>query len=651
MSINPSFIPSSPQSKLSLELQRATTVEQIYKLLQICDLLHAGQEVPNYTIADLPTDAEYEAYKTKYNYQTDTMITESTIMYMSTIPKEKQIVEVHDAIIMAKYDGVSAATLFTKTEQLIEQSPSATGNPQNAFVLKAANTRGRTIGNTITNTDIKPKLDKLVKYITFDEEVFKSLFNLDLSQTSILNVAARGEIILNRKQLDNVGQTLNHPAAAVAGLINGGIENFVKEIDNLCLQLYEIAYIDVITSQDVKIQTNLISSQTSQDIKIPAHIDPIVSEPAHIDPIVFEPAHIDPIVSEPAHIDPIVSEHAHIDPILSQTSQKIQRIIPTQEQAVILLKNCYIYYKYVNPVNVANPQLSLDSKIYTAENTVAPNITFNGIYEDLLESIYYPTDGLVYCARDWRYPQNKEAFGKKGYGKHAWKPTNSCYSCVESIEWPITKNGELNPIVHFTEFQFNGTKYSQCKMAMGQLIEFQKSGFGIGAQLLISIVNLKTAHIDEVIKSAKEVYKIPTTCPYCKSRLILEDGKATSSSKYVPKHLKCVNPVCAYQKIQKYAFFLTSLGKLCKLTYLNDSGKVIKTKISEKKLEQIYMAHRDLNNKILLMYVPDFLEALNSLSHENQLVVLSVGGIKQVQALIQQNHTTSWKQYNIEWFK
>ena len=573
---------STTQSKISKELAQATTVEQIYKLLEICDLLHAGQSVPGYTSADLPSDAEYEFYKSKYNYQTDTTITDSTIMYMATIPKEKQIVEVRNAVIMAKYDGVSAAVLFVKTNQ------------QNTFVMKYANTRGRTVGNTISNTDIKPKLEKLISHITFNEKVFKQLLTQSgimndssvgsngLSQDYlILNIAVRGEIILNHKELDNSGQTLNHPAAAVAGLINGGIDNFTKEIDNLCIQFYEIGYIDIVLN-----------------------------------------------------------------------SNSIQRIIPTQKQAIILLKECYIYYKYVNPINVANPQLALDSKIYVTENTLT--VSFNGIYEDLLSTIYYPTDGLVYCPRDWKYPQNKEAFGKRDYGKHAWKPTNSCYSFVEGIEWPITKNGELNPIVQFTEFQFNGTKYSQCKLAMGQLIEYQKHGFGIGAEILISIVNLKTAHIDEIIKPAEEVYKIPTKCPYCSKSLVLEDGKTVGKSKdtYVPKHLKCTNKNCIAQKIQKYAFFLTSLSKISKnLIFKNKEGKVVKSKISEKKLEQIYNDHGDLNNQILLAYVPNMLIVLDSLSHENQLYVLSFGGINQIKELIEQNGTTSWKQYDIEWFK
>lgn len=548
------------QSKLSLELQQASNIEQIYKLLEICDLLHAGQNVPGYIISDLPTDAEYEYYSKKYNYKTDTTITDSTIMYMATLLKEKQIVEVHNAVITAKYDGVSAAVLFTKADN------------SNNFIMKYANTRGRTVGNIITNTDIKPKLDILIKNITFNEKIFKQLFN-QFSECSILNIAMRGEIILNHKELDNSGQTLNHPAAAVAGLINGGIENFTKEIDNLCIQFYEIGYIDIIYQN------------------------------------------------------------------------QLQRIIPTQEQAIILLKECYIYYKYINPVNVANPQLALDSKIYVCEDTT--KISFNSIYEDLLSTIYYPTDGLVYCPRDWRYPQDKSIFGKKEYNKYAWKPTNSCYSYVENIEWPITKNGELNPIVQFTEFQFNGTKYSQCKIAMGQLVEFQKLGFGIGAEILVSIVNLKTAHIDEIIKPAKEVYKIPTKCPYCNENLILEDGKTGNA-----KHLKCTNKLCINQKIQKYAFFLTSLSKISKdLIFKNKDGKIVKSKISEKKLEQIYKEHGELNNKILLTYVPNMIDILNSLTHENQLYVLSFGGIKQIQALIKQNNSTSWKQYNIEWFK
>jgi hypothetical protein len=182
---------------------------------------------------------------------------------------------------------------------------------------------------------------------------------------------------------------------------------------------------------------------------------------------------------------------------------------------------------------------------------------------------------------------------------------------------------------------------------MGQLFEYQKLGFGIGAELLISIVNLKTAHIDGIITPADEVYKIPVKCPYCNSQLVLENGKTNNS-----KHLKCRNENCIEQKVQKYAFFISSLSKLYpQLIFKNKNGKVVKSKISENTLRKIYNEHGDLNNNILLLYIPNMLSALDSLSHENQLYVLSFGGIKQIQALIKEHKTNSWKDYRIEWFK
>jgi hypothetical protein len=62
-------------------------------------------------------------------------------------------------------------------------------------------------------------------------------------------------------------------------------------------------------------------------------------------------------------------------------------------------------------------------------------------------------------------------------------------------------------------------------MTISQIINYQKSKFGIGAELNVNIVNMKTAHIDDITGPAEEVYKIPTKCPYCDSKLILEEGK------------------------------------------------------------------------------------------------------------------------------
>ena len=560
-------------------LDDAKSTAEIYELLRICDIIHfTGKPYKNYTPKDLPPDDVYEHYVHKINYETDTSITESTILYMSTIPKEKEVVEIENAIGIPKFDGVSVAAKFTITDDSTPHSPSKNNSIYN---LVCANTRGKTTGTKITNTDITDKVNALVKYISTNNDVIIKYIKNDCekikkdskAQIKILNIVMRGEIVLNHKSLDNSGNVLNAPSSEVAGPINGKLETFKEKIDDCCIQFYEIGYINY------------------------------------------------------------------------TYNNKLYKFIPTQKEACFILKKMYVYYNYTEdvPSYISNPCIALDAKIYKFKNTI--DIDFDAYYADLLADINYPTDGIVYCAEDWKYPQELEKFGKKDYGKHAWKPSSYHYVNVEKVEWPITKQGELNPIVYFERFKFNGTIYTHCKMTVAQIIDYQPK-FGIGAELNVNIVNMKTAHIDDVLKPATEPYKLPTKCPYCNGRLTLEEGKTKGA-----KHLMCRNENCIEQKIQNYAFLISSLAKIAKgeLVYKNKLGKVVKSGISEKKLREIVKEHEDLNINIIELYIPNLIEVLDNQSLANQLYCLSFGGMTVIDKMLKEDNKGSWREYNVPW--
>ena len=203
------------QKRLEIALNKAKTIQEIHDLLYICDYIHTfGIEYKTYTPDDLPPDSVYEYYVNKIGYKTDTSITDSTILYMSTIPKDKKVVEIQNALLIPKYDGTSAAMLFNKQDD--------------KFILTNANTRGKEIGNSIVNTNITDKLNNLIDYLEIETDL------------NILNIALRGELVLNHKTLDETGNTVNCPASEAAGALNGKMENFINKINELCLQCYEI---------------------------------------------------------------------------------------------------------------------------------------------------------------------------------------------------------------------------------------------------------------------------------------------------------------------------------------------------------------------------------------------------------------------------
>jgi len=559
------------QTKLTILLYSATNIDQIYELLKICDILHNGGNVEGFTQNDLPPDDVYEAFKQKYNYVSifDKHVSslqtneESTLLYMATIPKDKEVVEINNALIIPKYDGVSVAAKFVLNKEYDNEIE---------YLFDCANTRGKIVGSSIITTNITPKLKTLIKCFIINSSIIKIL-NVKKIQTIVL----RGELILNYKQLDSkTGETLNKPASEVAGLVNGDYETFKNKVDKLCLQFYEIGYIDCITNNN-----------------------------------------------------------------------QIIRYVPTQLEAIQILKNCKVEYSYVNPANyVQNPLIALDAIIYKVSTT--KNLKMVELYSNLLEKLSYPIDGLIYCAETWRYPQQLEEFNKRGYGKHAWKPSSVHFTLIKDVKWQMTKSGELNPIVVFDEFIYSSSKYSQSKISVGQLCDYINNGFGIGAEINVTIVNAITAHIEELIHSVEKgrEYQIPTECPFCGNKLTLEEGKTKNA-----KHLICKNENCIEQKIQKYAFLIQTIYKINKnMEFRNKDGKVVKSAISEKKLREIYNTHQKLDIKTLECYIPNLISCLDSLKHEDQLYALSFGGMISIKKMIKDKGSKNWKEYDINWF-
>ena len=553
-------------TRLEHELKLATTPADIYRLLQVCDIIHStGKPYDGYELNDLPPDDVYEYYAAKINYTPDTSITKSTILYMSTIRKDKVIQQVKNAIVLPKYDGVSVAvkfsvnTGFTDTDGL-------------TFKPTYANTRGNKTGTAIVNSNITGHIQALIDHI----QIPMSIYSLMKDVKSVLNVIVRGELVNNYKCLDNSGNPTNCPAALVSGLLQREFKQYLADIGTLCMQYYEIGYIDYVN-----------------------------------------------------------------------TNGQLSRYVPTQREATDVLTKSYIHYHQYESSYATNPQCALDTKVWMLDNTLGCN--FKQMYYEIISKIDCPTDGLVYCSQDWRYPQREEQFNKKNYGKYAWKITSYHYARVEKIEWPITKNGELNPIVHFTPFTFGGRTFSSCKMTVGQMLAYHQQGFGIGAELSIDIAGGIIAHIDCVVNGVDVVYDLPTTCPYCSAQLQLIDGKTKKADESI-QHLTCTNPACVEQKIQKYVFLIRSVSKHCPNLTVMKNGRAASVGMGEKTLRAIYEKHQALTRDVVLQYVPNLVEMLDQLNVVDQLCALSVGGEAYVKQLVKSSNIQSWRDCEFEWF-
>lgn len=298
-----------------------------------------------------------------------------------------------------------------------------------------------------------------------------------------------------------------------------------------------------------------------------------------------------------------------------------KELTPTQDTAIKLLKHLNIIY-YDDHIEPAN-----DSMIEVFKTT-PPLKTFMKVYDEILNVENCPTDGIVYCSTNWKYPQDKALFKSVNYGKYAWKPDNFISSTLTNLEWSMGKTGELNPIVHFDEFVVGGKKYSKCKSSISQLEALQ---LGEGAICSIEIVHGINAHITEILKPAEKPFDIPKKCPYCHTKAFKND-----------KHLTCQNDKCIECKIQKFVFMIKSLHKLEPLTFLNDKGKKIKSPLSKAKLRKIADSEHDLNFGIISKWIPNLEENFNKLSDENKMYVMSCGGMTQIKKMKLEDVNTKW---------
>lgn len=231
------------EPKLQIEISNATSEQEIRQLLDICDIIHNGDTVDGYSVEDLPSDSFYEAMRQKFPIEESSE--DGKIMYMGSIPKEKEIKLISPAIIAPKFDGCSVALKFSNlipknvlNLQITEQA--------NAFTLVAAHSRGSDVGSKRVNSDLFDKMEKLIPVINCDRKDQKIV---KLAQ-SIESISIRCEIVLDQADENLVS------AAYVAGKINGSMEVFEEAIDNLRIVAFEIGSITTIDGEEIRIPQN-----------------------------------------------------------------------------------------------------------------------------------------------------------------------------------------------------------------------------------------------------------------------------------------------------------------------------------------------------------------------------------------------------------
>lgn len=163
------------------------------------------------------------------------------------------------------------------------------------------------------------------------------------------------------------------------------------------------------------------------------------------------------------------------------------------------------------------------------------------LYKEWKESSITDIDGLVISDSSWT---NELTFYPKG--KQAWKCNSSgVETTVTGIEWNISKNGALKPVILITPTQIDGSIISRVTGIHAKWIEEN----GIGIDSIIKIIK-SGAVIPKVIDIIKKVVVIlPNICPCCNNPLYIESVD-----------LLCKNINCKDKKIMEIESFLLKSG-------------------------------------------------------------------------------------------
>ncbi|MCD7801039.1 MAG: NAD-dependent DNA ligase LigA [Ruminococcus sp.] len=187
-------------------------------------------------------------------------------------------------------------------------------------------------------------------------------------------------------------------------------------------------------------------------------------------------------------------------------------------------------------------------------------------------------DGIVIRYDDIRY---SKAQGKTSHHYNdgiAFKFNDEAETTtLKSVEWQISRNGNLTPVAIFDTVTIDGTEVSRASIHNVSMVETLQ--LGIGDSISVVKANMIIPQIVENFTKSNTL-DIPKRCPICNADTQVKQVNET-------KVLTCKNPKCVGKQVQKFVYYVS---KPC----MNVDGlsEAIITKFIEngflKSLEDIY---------------------------------------------------------------
>lgn len=194
----------------------------------------------------------------------------------------------------------------------------------------------------------------------------------------------------------------------------------------------------------------------------------------------------------------------------------------------------------------------------------------------------YPVDGLVFEIDSKTESKQLGSTAHHENCRMALKWKDEIHeTTLRNVEWQTSKTGLINPVAVFDPVDLDGAVTSRATLHNLSFIE--DLGLGIGDKIQVYRANMVIPRVHANLTRSGHL-QIPSVCPSCgKPVMVQNDGGS--------KFLKCTNPDCPAQFIQKLKHF-------CSRNAMDIRG------VSEKSIEKILLAC-PINNLVELYHLSD----------------------------------------------
>lgn len=163
-------------------------------------------------------------------------------------------------------------------------------------------------------------------------------------------------------------------------------------------------------------------------------------------------------------------------------------------------------------------------KVYKTIQEVISSISE---WKKVKDSLPYDTDGIVIKVNDWNLFQNLGVSGKDPRGATAFKyPAQEKRTRLVDVQWPIGRTGVLTPLAILEPVELGGVTVKQA--TLHNLPYIQDRDIRIGDMVFVKRSGEVIPYISmpdtQCRNGAEKVIKIPTHCPYCGTKIVVNES-------------------------------------------------------------------------------------------------------------------------------